>query len=70
MMTTEFKTSLKCNGCVERITPGMNALEGIISWDVDLTIPVKILKVETLKDIETKIISVLAEKGYTCEKIA
>jgi copper chaperone len=69
MKTMEFKTSLKCNGCVERITPGMNALEGIISWEVDLTVPVKILKVESLEENESGIIAVLGEKGYTCEKI-
>lgn len=70
MKTTEFKTSLKCNGCIERITPGMNSLEGIVNWDVDLTKPVKILKVESMKDYEPEIISILKEKGYTCEKIA
>lgn len=70
MKTMEFKTDLKCNGCIERITPGMNSLEDIVSWDVDLTKPVKILRVESLNEIESKIISVLREKGYTCEKIA
>ena len=70
MKTTAFKTSLKCNGCVERITPGMNSLEGIGHWEVDLTKPVKILKVESEDDPEAGIISVLREKGYTCEKIS
>ena len=66
----EFKTSLKCSGCVERITPRMNSLDGIISWEVDLTKSVKILKVESMKDNEQEIVSVLRENGYTCEKIA
>jgi copper chaperone len=70
MKTLEFKTSLKCSGCVERITPGMKALEGVIRWDVDLLKPVKILKVDTDGDNEGAIISVLKESGYTCEKIS
>jgi len=70
MKTTEFKTSIKCNGCIERITPGMNSLEGIVTWNVDLTKPLKILKVESMRDYEQEIVSVLREKGYTCEKIA
>jgi len=66
----QFKTNLKCNGCIERIAPQMNSLDGIITWDVDLTKPVKILKVESMRDNEPEIISILREKGYTCEKIA
>jgi copper chaperone len=70
MKTIEYKTSLKCGGCVERITEGMNAVEGIVKWEVDLTKPVKIMKVETLKDNEAEVIGVLGKLGYTCEKIA
>jgi copper chaperone len=69
MKSMRFKTSLKCNGCVERITPGMNALEGVVSWEVDLKMPPGVLKVESADDIGSKIISVLAEKGYSCKKI-
>lgn len=69
MKTMEFKTDLKCSGCIERIAPQMNLLEGIVGWDVDLTKPVKILKVESIRDNESEIISILREKGYTCEKI-
>jgi copper chaperone len=70
MLTSEYKTSLKCGGCVERITPDMNALEGIVKWDVDLTKPVKILKVDSTEDKEAEIVRILKEKGYTCEKIS
>ena len=70
MKTMEFKTDLKCSGCIERIASQMNSLEGIVTWDVDLTKPVKILKVESMRDHESEIISILSEKGYTCEKIA
>jgi copper chaperone CopZ len=70
MKKMEFKTDLKCNGCIERITSQMNSLDGIITWDVDLTKPEKILKIESMRDNEPEIISILREKGYTCEKIA
>ncbi len=46
----------------------MNTLEGIVKWEVDLTKPVKILKVESLRDNEYEIIKVLGDKGYSCEK--
>jgi len=47
MKTLKFKTSLKCNGCVNAIKPHLDKVEGIVSWNVDLKSPNKIVEVTT-----------------------
>ena len=69
MKIFEFKTSLKCSGCVEKITHDMNALEGVVKWDVDLTKPMKVLKVESLMDNDADVKRILNNIGFTCEKL-
>jgi len=39
MKTLNFKTSLKCAGCVNAIKPSMDKINEIISWNVDLNNP-------------------------------
>jgi copper chaperone CopZ len=47
MKKLQFKTNIKCDGCVASVTPHLNALEGIQNWEVDIKNPDKILTVET-----------------------
>ena len=47
MNTLKFKTNVKCGGCIATITPHLNQVKGIVSWNVDTTIPLKIMTVET-----------------------
>mgnify|MGYP006295332105 CR=1 FL=1 len=47
MKTLKFKTSLKCQGCVNAITPYMNEAEGVKSWRVDLDSPEKWVEIDT-----------------------
>ena len=61
MKTLNFKTNMKCGGCVATVTPFLNNVEGIDKWDVDTTAPDKILTVsgenvdsEKVKDAVTK----------------
>ena len=49
MKTLKFKTTLKCGGCVTTISPYMNQIENIESWDVNLNKPEPELKVVTDK---------------------
>lgn len=70
MKTLRFKSSLKCNGCVNAIKPGMEAIEGIKSWRVFLDVDDKVIEVETDEDeekIANEVKSAVTKAGYNIE---
>jgi len=69
MNTLKFKTNIKCGGCVATITPHLNQVKGIISWNVDTTDPLKIMTVETEGINAEEITSVMKTAGYQAELI-
>jgi copper chaperone CopZ len=69
MNTVQFKTSLKCEGCVAKITPGLNAISSIKKWNVDLKSPDKTLTVEGDTINESDIVQSLKKDGYTAAKL-
>nr|WP_299207049.1 heavy-metal-associated domain-containing protein [uncultured Brumimicrobium sp.] len=69
MKELKFKTTLKCGGCEEKVTPGLNAINEIEEWDVDLDHPDKILTVYATKDIEEKIIEAVEKVGFELERL-
>jgi len=69
MKTLKFKTTINCGGCIASVTPGMNALQGIEKWSVDISDPNKILTVETNSLTEEDIIENLKSKGFKAERI-
>lgn len=69
MNTLKFKTSLKCGGCVRAITPGLEALNAISEWKVDLDSPDKILEVTASDDISEKVIESIKKAGYQASRL-
>jgi len=69
MKTLRFKTSLKCEGCVERISPALNSIKGIVKWQVDLNDPDRILEVLSEDASEEEIIHAIEQCGYKIERI-
>lgn len=69
MTKMQFTTNLKCSGCVATITPGMDSLEAVKSWKVDLAPATKILEVEGTESAESEILRVVAQAGFTAERI-
>jgi len=67
MNTYTFKTNINCSGCVAKVTPLLNALEGILKWQVDTNQKDKILTVETETDRET-IVQVVKNAGFNIEE--
>jgi copper chaperone len=69
METLIFKTNMKCSGCIEKVTPGLNELAGKDRWRVDLQNPDKTLTVSSedrqAKDIE----SVVEKAGFNIERV-
>jgi copper chaperone len=69
METIKFKTSVNCNNCIRAITPFLNKVNGISSWDVDLNDPARTLTVvgESIKP--RQIIDALSQAGYRAEQL-
>jgi copper chaperone len=69
METLKFKTNLKCGGCIAAIKPGLDKLEGIDEWKVDLSSPERILSVDTTPDKAALILEAVKNAGYEISRI-
>lgn len=69
METLKFKTSIKCNGCLEKVSPRLNETQGIERWEVDLKNPDKVLTVESNGASEEQVISTLDKIGFKAQAI-
>ncbi len=69
METLRFKTSLKCGGCVKAITPGLESLNKIEKWSVDLESTDKVLQVEAAGDITDEIMESVKKAGYLISRL-
>jgi copper chaperone CopZ len=70
MPTIQYKTSLKCAGCVSSVEQGLNNIDEISSWNVDLNQPIKFLTIETENEsaVTEKLNNLFKEKGFKLEK--
>jgi len=66
MKDNKFKTTLKCSGCVDRVTPHLNEVVGPGNWDVDLNGPIKVLTVYTDTE-EAQVKKAMEKAGYKAE---
>lgn len=67
MKTFQFKTNIKCGGCVATVTPFMNELKGISHWEVDTNSSEKTLTVEATGISKEEIIETVKKAGYKIE---
>lgn len=67
MKTLRFRTNIKCSGCVAAVTPFLNDDKEIISWEVDIANPDKILTAVT--DSPEKVQKALEKAGYKGQPI-
>lgn len=66
METTKFKTTIKCSGCVAKVTPFLNEALGEGKWEVDYNNPSKVLTVVGEKD-QAKVVQAVEKAGYKAE---
>lgn len=65
----KFKTTLKCSGCVAKVTPLLNSLKDVVEWSVDLKDPDRVLTV-SLKTGDTHSVKKAIEgAGYKVEEV-
>lgn len=69
MKTFQFKTNIKCDGCLATVSPFLNGLEEIRKWDVNILTPEKILTVETTSPDAGEILAAVRKAGFTAEEI-
>ena len=69
MKTLQFKTNIKCGGCVAAVKPFLDAAEGIESWEVDLQNPDRTPTVQTEQPAEA-VRAVVNQAGYTAEPVS
>jgi len=67
MNTLKFKTNVKCGGCIAAVTPHLNKVKGIASWNIDITDAQKILTVETDEISAETIVLVMKNAGYQAD---
>lgn len=68
METVQFKTNIKCSGCVAAVTPALDNLAGQDNWEVDLQSPEKILTVAVDKAGKDEIKQAIEKAGYKAEE--
>ncbi len=66
MNTYRFKTTLKCGGCVAKLTPCLDELLVHGNWQVDLNSPDKIITVATDLPAE-KVIETIESAGFKAQ---
>ncbi len=69
MTTIQFKTNMKCSGCVEKITTALNEMQENDHWTVDLRHPDKLLTITGNGIEENAIKLLLAKAGFTAIKV-
>ena len=68
METYKFKTNINCNGCIAAVTPKLEEVAEINSWQVDIDNPDKILSVELAIDDPEVIENAVKSAGFSIEK--
>jgi len=65
----QFKTNIKCSGCIAQVTPHLDSLKGIEKWEVNIENPDKILTVITDGTKRNQIQEAVTKAGFKAEKI-
>lgn len=69
MKTLQFKTTIKCTGCLEKVTPFLNEKLTPEEWEVDIFNPSKILTVNSDKMTAEEVEEKVKQAGFQIEKI-
>ncbi len=70
METLDFKTNIKCDGCIATVTPFLNEIEQLDGWNVDTASPDKILTVQTTDTrIGEQVKKAVERAGFRAEPI-
>jgi copper chaperone len=68
MEKLQFKTNIKCSGCIAKATPFLDEAVGRENWQVDIENPAKILSVDNAN--EKKVVEAVEKAGFKAEKLS
>ncbi|MEC8141763.1 MAG: heavy-metal-associated domain-containing protein [Bacteroidota bacterium] len=69
MKILTFTSNIACNGCVSKVKPFLDELEGVIKWEVDIENPQKILTVQSSEISADQIQEAVIKAGYQLEDL-
>ena len=70
MKQVQFKTTINCGSCIQKVTPVLNQIDTIDSWKVDTANPDKVLTVEAEDDFDAaKMTEELQKIGFQAVKL-
>ena len=69
METIKFKTNINCGGCLKSVTPHLDELDNVDSWEVDINNPDKILEVKLEDGNENAVVSAVKKAGFEIDKM-
>ena len=64
---TKFKTTIKCSGCVAKVTPFLDEAVGQGNWNVDIENPSKVLTVTVEAGEKAK--QAVEKAGFKAEEL-
>ena len=64
MKTLQFKTNINCSACIKAVTPHLNELDSVESWQVDTENPDKTLTVESEDGNQKEVIDAVTKAGF------
>ncbi|MCF6132792.1 heavy-metal-associated domain-containing protein [Flavobacterium wongokense] len=70
MNTLQFKTNIKCAGCIAKATPTLNEKIGEGKWEVDVMTLKKTLTVSPGDLTQKEVVDIVNEAGFTAEPIS
>ena len=70
METLKFKTNINCGGCVKAVTPQLNQVDSIASWQVDTENSDKILEVKSATGEQQPVMEAVKKAGFEIAPLA
>lgn len=65
----QFKTNIKCGGCIATVTPFLNEAVGESNWQVDVQNPNKVLTVTATGVTAEVVEQAVKQAGYKAEPL-
>jgi copper chaperone CopZ len=70
METLKFKTTIKCSGCLAKVTPILNEAVGEDNWEVDIQAPDKVLTIASEEQVNpVDVVKAIEGAGYKAERL-
>ena len=70
MEILKFKTNINCGGCVKAVTPQLNQVGSVASWQVDTDHPEKILEVKSETGEQQPVMEAVKKAGFEIAPLA